>query len=840
MSTATGPTQALTIAERIEKGREAGNHYDGAIVPFPPGLKEHAILSALRGGERATVDRLRMGGYRPTYYEYRSTAGDVIQVVLRFDHPNAPKEIRPVRYCGRFDSGDVLWMKALDGPLPLYGLDRLAARPDAPVLVVEGEKAAEAAGRQFPDHVVITWQGGANNVHRLEMLELGGRTITLWPDNDPPGRAAMRKFAAHAYEAGAASVRIVDVPGEFGEKWDLADELSAELADQYPPQTLVETARLINPSEVAHLTSGAQHQAEQRRVLGYQPGYTRVPIEQIETALGLLDPAMFAHEWRRVARCLFYALGDEGLSLFDEWSKGCPDKYNEGEPARLWDRYRTEPGFRAASLAWLFRKAAKVLRDRADADDGGRPNVELDAEAVFIAHIEELNEDHAVVVRASKTGVLWENYDPRFKRYQETYLSKRDFVDKVEGSVALPADHDQQNAKKNKRMARGAAWFASSRRRSYDGVFFAPGEHLGHRYLNTWTGFAAEPTDNPEGWSLLKAHLRDNVAQGDQLSFNYILNWMAFAVQHLDRPIGSALILIGPKGAGKSIVTESFGHLFGRHKFVTPRMDDVTGRFNERLESTILLGLEEAVVPENRSADGSLKDLVTRSTLRLEGKFFGVWDAPNHLRIIATSNHEHVVRADGSERRYAVFDVANPHQSDPNARRSYFGKLVEQLETGGYSAMLGELLERDISGWNPECIPETEALRRQKLHNLANDPVRSYLHARLTDGLQITNGDSAGSVPIHNWSETETVFVPARDLNADFRIYCENNGLRFSERKLSMELPRYMPEGFKAETKRAKEGDTLTGTYKAYPFPSLEEARALFEAQTGFKIERET
>jgi hypothetical protein len=84
------------------------------------------------------------------------------------------------------------------------------------------------------------------------------------------------------------------------------------------------------------------------------------------------------------------------------------------------------------------------------------------------------------------------------------------------------------------------------------------------------------------------------------------------------------------------------------------------------------------------------------------------------------------------------------------------------------------------------------------------------------------------------------VLVPARDLIEDFRIYCEKNGLRFSERKLTMELPRHMPEGFKSVTKRGKEGDPLTGMYRAYPFPPLEEARALFEKRTGLTIERET
>jgi hypothetical protein len=464
--------------------------------------------------------------------------------------------------------------------------------------------------------------------------------------------------------------------------------------------------------------------------------------------------------------------------------------------------------------------------------------VELDEDAVVAAAIEEISEDHAVVIRGEKLGVLWEHYDPRFNRLSESYLSKRDFVDRFVTSIQLPPDHERQTQKRDKRLNQGELWFNSPQRRSFEGVYFAPGENLGPGFLNLWRGFAVEPADNPQGWGLLKEHLFEHVAAGDQSSYDYILNWLAFSVQKLNLPIGVALVLIGPKGAGKSIVTELFGHLFGPHTFVTSRMDDVIGRFNDRLETTVLLGLEEAVAPQNRAADGTLKDLVTRKTLRLEGKFFGTWTAPNHLRIIVTSNNEHVVRADGSERRYAVFDVASPYQADPDARRNYFGRIVEQMETGGYAAMLGELLQRNIRDWNPEAIPETEALKRQKILNLINDPVRAFLHERLIAGDFITVGSTMTMTSSHRWSPTKEVLVPVRDLIEDFRMFAVAHGMRFSERQLAMQLPRYMPVGFKSVTVRGPTDDGSSGTFRAYPFPPLETARARFEEVTGLPLQR--
>ncbi|RYG99640.1 MAG: hypothetical protein EON58_03210 [Alphaproteobacteria bacterium] len=830
----------MTIDERIKLGQTPGHAGDdAAIVPFPPRVRGAAIAGALRGNAQKFVEELQWAGYRLTTFEYRSINGEVFQAVLRFDHPTEEKKVRPVRYWGEVEGrGRVFSLNWIADRKALYGLDRVAERPDAPVLVVEGEKAAEAAARLFPDHVVITWMSGAYNVRRTEMTALAGRDLVLWPDNDPPGRDAMRIFAACAYAAGATSARFVDVPREFGLKWDLADAVPADAPEHTVPGLLA-SARDLPRSSVAHLVDNARREAEQRRLLGYEPGYSAVKIEAVEQALSVLDAGMFANQWRRIARCLFYAYGEQGRPIFDVWSQGSEEKYREGEPAKLWDHFRQETAFRADTLAWLFRKADEVLQQRTEADRGDKPNVELDTQAVALTAIEELNENHAVVIRGGILGVLRETYDPRYKRFTEKYLRKRDLIDLHVRSILLPADHDQQNKKGDKRISQGALWFGSIRRRAYEGVYFAPGQNLGPKHLNLWRGFAVESSDKPEAWSLLKEHLFRHVAGGDQASYDYLLNWMAYGVQHLETPIGTALVFLGKKGAGKSIITELYGRLFGHHTFVTSHMDDAIGQFNDVMESTILLGLEEAVAPQNKAADGRLKDLITRESIRLEGKFFGVWTAPNHLRIIITSNNELVVRADGSERRYAAFEVTNPHQADPVARRAYFGLMVEQMETGGYEAMLGELLSRDIRNWNAEVIPETPALRRQKVLNLANDPVASFLYEMLSKGDYIVFGAANSGNPHFMWSLTEDVAVPARALNAEFEAFTKAHGMRFSERQLAHHLARYMPPGFKSVTVRDSDLSPEGGTLRVYPFPPLEAARARFEEVTGVMIDRE-
>lgn len=63
------------------------------------------------------------------------------------------------------------------------------------VLVVEGEKACDAARAMFPQFAVITWPGGASAVKRADWSPLDGRRVVIWRDNDEAGLKATRELA---------------------------------------------------------------------------------------------------------------------------------------------------------------------------------------------------------------------------------------------------------------------------------------------------------------------------------------------------------------------------------------------------------------------------------------------------------------------------------------------------------------------------------------------------------------------------------------------------------------------------------------------------------------------
>jgi len=157
---------------------------------------------------------------------YRNADGEQLFWIQRIDKSNGKKLfIHRVWLDGawhrpsRRDSFTCDW----PSPRPLYRLADLTARPDAPVLVVEGEKCADAAATLFPTAVCCAWPNGSNAINKADWSALAGRRITLWPDADDAGRQAMAKLAPKLLQAGALQVRIVTPPEDAPSGWDLAD-----------------------------------------------------------------------------------------------------------------------------------------------------------------------------------------------------------------------------------------------------------------------------------------------------------------------------------------------------------------------------------------------------------------------------------------------------------------------------------------------------------------------------------------------------------------------------------------------------------------------------------------
>ena len=151
---------------------------------LPPRVREWRIIMPAPDGAPAPPARHPKLGAPARWWEYRDAAGRMLGRVYRFNPPNGGKETRSLVFGEHKRWGRQWRWLGFPRPRPLYGLDRLAARPDAPVIVTEGEKAADAAGWLLPDHVVVTSPGVSKAAGAADWSVLAGRRVTIWPDAD--------------------------------------------------------------------------------------------------------------------------------------------------------------------------------------------------------------------------------------------------------------------------------------------------------------------------------------------------------------------------------------------------------------------------------------------------------------------------------------------------------------------------------------------------------------------------------------------------------------------------------------------------------------------------------
>lgn len=165
-----------------------------------PGRTYGTAADAIRAAARSVA-----GGVFRGAWPYHAPDGAEVMQVARFDLREGGKEFRPVhRSKGRWKVGDP------SGPLPLFRGNELPAT--GPVVVVEGEKATEAA--RSIGLSAVTSAHGSSSAGKSNWAPLAGRDVIILPDADEPGRKYARDVARILMRLDPpARVKIVELPG---------------------------------------------------------------------------------------------------------------------------------------------------------------------------------------------------------------------------------------------------------------------------------------------------------------------------------------------------------------------------------------------------------------------------------------------------------------------------------------------------------------------------------------------------------------------------------------------------------------------------------------------------
>jgi len=228
-------------------------------------------------------------------WPYHDEAGDITHYVIRIDKPadtaggKPKKDFYPLLFVKNISTGKYGWHWKYSDIEPaftkhqLYALHLLTAHTDVPVLLVSGEKCADAANAVFERNgwpwVATTWQGGDKGTAKANFKQLNGRTVTCWPDNDESCQAAIKRAASSL-----DNPKILIPPSDKPSGWDVADAIKEGWTDERVLQFISAAQPLLpNPDNIIR-----SHQDMVPREMF--PHYTDRGLKgTIENVMALLD-----------------------------------------------------------------------------------------------------------------------------------------------------------------------------------------------------------------------------------------------------------------------------------------------------------------------------------------------------------------------------------------------------------------------------------------------------------------------------------------------------------------------------------------------------------------------
>lgn len=422
---------------------------------------------------------------------------------------------------------------------------------------------------------------------------------------------------------------------------------------------------------------------------------------------------------------------------------------------------------------------------------------------IIKAIVEEMNQKFAVLEQPTFL-ILEENNDGTF------LLDKKQSLRDRFGNQSVDL---RSGKKKNK----ADIFLASPKRRTFRRIVMNP-KVIGHYqengvwFYNLWKGFAFEAKQGC--CEKIKKHIREIICTGNESHYEFLMNLLGYWVQKPEsRTV--ALLLRGPQGCGKNIFVDAIGKLFGKAYGVYDDVERLLGKFNSDLATKILIFADEALWGGRKGDAGKLKAAITGDSLWLEQKGKDKIEIPNFRKFIAASNERFALPLDADDRRWLVLDCSGARVRDSQ----YFNDILEELKGEGYEAFLYELLNRDLSDFNPNVLPLNDNAFDLKLQ--CSSSFLQYIYAVLCCG-KSNPIDSRG----FSWTEVGMV-IRADVLRSDYADFCSKEKLPFQGDKECGWVLRNLFQGAKYKKSRIRYAGER---FPTYTFDAISKSQQQFAA----------
>jgi Family of unknown function (DUF5906)/Domain of unknown function (DUF3854) len=326
-------------------------------------------------------------------------------------------------------------------------------------------------------------------------------------------------------------------------------------------------------------------------------------------------------------------------------------------------------------------------------------------------------------------------------------ISQADFlVTENKNSTIVPA------VKGFKTVKAGTEWLLWPGRREHLSVTYKPGESAvtDADELNTFPGWGCEPLIDPEG-CLEFLWLMDRLIPNERMR-NWVIQWLGHMIQKPNEKVMSALVMSGPQGTGKSLLTEMLAALVGEANTATIGNLELASQFTGWAANKLLIIAEEVSGLDPKHDAARLKSFVTGPTVTINEKYIKAYTLPHRARFIFCSNEDVAVFTSPDDRRYAHCRTLKE-----NKIQSHIGAALKKWLMGYGASYLRHYLSRvDLTGFDPTHAPPLTADKLEVIessrtslqswaNDLMNDDERPSL--ALSKALEFTAREDCGPSP---------------------------------------------------------------------------------------------
>lgn len=270
------------------------------------------------------------------------------------------------------------------------------------------------------------------------------------------------------------------------------------------------------------------------------------------------------------------------------------------------------------------------------------------------------------------------------------------------------------------------------------------------KYFNEWEGYPFLSKHYPDLRScvilfgkayvegvlnLLLFHWKEIVCGGSQESFEYEVKFVASKFTHPDRKMDVALVTVGEKGAGKTMMWQFLASLFGNASLYLQSPRQLTeGKFGlgSLGKNKVVLVCDEIKV--KGSIEEEFKTLITGEQLNSEEKFKTAEQKINRMMWIFTTNDMNSFSSNLIERR--MFITQAKRLIPRELENLYFGTCARVFSDPKAKMVVSSFFFNlsfadQMQNWNQRCFLRTEAQVMMELHSLTT--IESWYYTSLKE-----------------------------------------------------------------------------------------------------------